>query len=325
MFKSITYRIGVTFLLFFALLVGAYISTSNVLVHQENDAMLINLAGMQRARSQKLTKLLLLYNSISEENFESVETYNEARSEKAGRIQRTVTIFDQTLNALHEGGEVPIGSNPTNVTSRNVWTAPVPSDEVNQAFGHVVAIWDPFQMNVLEILEAGGNDQEAMNYVIQNDVELVGSIHRAVEIMQKESEHRVSLLRRILLTILALGGLASIIGILIIRFSVTKPLNQLVKTAEKMSTGDLEHALAVKGSKEVEELSIAFERVRLSLVNMVAAMETEEEGFDDLDDDLSILDKKPVTKQNQSTILEHQNNNFSDNDLNDIDAEFDDL
>jgi len=56
---------------------------------------------------------------------------------------------------------------------------------------------------------------------------------------------------------------------LLIERTILKPLKEITQRLEKMSQGDLDTPLDAKGSYEIEKLSEAFERMRLSIRALV--------------------------------------------------------
>ncbi len=87
------------------------------------------------------------------------------------------------------------------------------------------------------------------------------SINRTIESTQQAQRTSSLISTAISLGAVALGIVLSVV----ITRSITRPLSYLVRTADKLSTGDLETTVEVHSKDEVGELAESLERMRVSL------------------------------------------------------------
>ncbi len=267
---TISFRLGVIFVLFTSLLAGSYLWTDSALSRQAADGLVINLAGRQRMLTQKLTKELIIFSTMPD---------GPGRLAQRDQINATIGIFGTTLNALHSGG-----SAPTDLSATQMRECPAATGEALQQLEVVVGIWGTFRRNVERVVASNGTDRAALAHVIDSNTRLLSEMNTAVGLMQAESEARVSSLTMVLLGSLIVGLLICLFGYFAVRASMVQPLHRLLDAAEKMSTGDIDHQIQVKGTVEIASLSDAFERLRLSMASMVDMSSSGSGSDDDFDD-----------------------------------------
>jgi hypothetical protein len=95
-FPSIRAKMDLVFLGFMLLVMGSVIATYLSVRAQAADALVINLAGRQRMLTQAISKAAL-------------GVAGGRASEYQEELSQAVTLFDRTLAALLDGGEVPYG------------------------------------------------------------------------------------------------------------------------------------------------------------------------------------------------------------------------
>jgi nitrate/nitrite-specific signal transduction histidine kinase len=95
---------------------------------------------------------------------------------------------------------------------------------------------------------------------------LMDQMNSAVNMMQKDSEEKVSVLFVVQTAALAAGILLVIIGVWVARSTIARPLIELAAAARSMSTGNLNVELNLRGTREVQELGASFDRMRASMV-----------------------------------------------------------
>ncbi len=270
MFKTISFRLGILFVLFTALLAGSYLWTDSVLSRQAEDGLVINLAGRQRMLTQKLTKELLIFSTMPD---------GPRRLAQRDQINATIGIFDTTLNALRSGGAAPLDLDGAQLRE----CPPAEGDALRQ-LESVATVWEMYRRNIDRVVASNGTDRSALAHVTSNDDRLLSEMNTAVGMMQAESEARVSSVTTVLILSLVIGLMISVFGYFAVRGAIIRPLDRLLVAAERMSTGDIEHQIQVKGTIEIESLSDAFERLRLSIASMVDMASSDTDDDDDFDD-----------------------------------------
>ncbi|SDN61774.1 methyl-accepting chemotaxis protein [Desulfonauticus submarinus] len=209
---------------------------------QKDDGFVINMAGRQRMLSQKMSKEIvnMLYVKAKKGTIDK-NIINE--------LHKSMKIFDMTLHALINSGQVPITLDP-NGEKRHIEAVEGKSlTELKK----VKQIWDVFK-NKLDIV-VSSQEEGAIKHILNYNMKLLKAMNNAVVTMQKEAEKKVSFL---LATegIGALFGLIAIIGIWFwIKSSITIPLEKLVEFAKKVSQGNLKESLAITKKDEIGELS----------------------------------------------------------------------
>jgi methyl-accepting chemotaxis protein len=90
---------GLSFIIFSMFLITWYTTSA-----QKTDGLLINLSGRQRMLSQKMSKEIVLF--VSATDAKEKETLKTSAT-------RSMEVFDITLSALIESGEVPLSLDPS--------------------------------------------------------------------------------------------------------------------------------------------------------------------------------------------------------------------
>jgi len=221
-FQKITGKIGIVLCLFTVLLAGILVNTYFVTQAQKDDGLVINLAGRQRMLTQKMTKETLLLVA-------------ERSSGGEKQVISTMEVFDKTLFALKDGGEAPLDLGMTAFRKCPV----AQTRAIEEQLASVVALWIPFKSNLLEIIHDRDPDNKALNYVKKENVKLLGTMNKAVGMMQQVSEKKVS--RIVIFQIFALfAGVLIIAGsIIFLNRSLVVPAEHILRYVEKIRDFDL--------------------------------------------------------------------------------------
>lgn len=272
MFATINSRIT-ALLLSFAFLLGSGALASQVFLKQQSDdALLVNLAGRQRMLTQKMTK-----ESAQLLNAAHDGDANEIQAQK-DQLQQTMRVFEATLFALKDGGPAPVNMEMTRVRV----SPPPATPEIAKQLDAVAARWAPFKQKLEAVIHSGGTDTVSARAVAGSNLELMGQMNTAVELMQASSEQKVDMLRFVQLGALIAGIALTVLGVWMSSAKISKPLVALAKAARTMSTGDLNVEFRTDGASEVKELGASFDRMRASLI----AMGNASAGGAAFDDDL---------------------------------------
>ncbi len=200
---------------------------------QKNDGLIINLAGRQRMLTQKMVKELFAYVRLSEQKLPEGQTNNTATMKKS--VQKTMKIFDMTLNALADSGKAPMSLDPDNTTYRE---CPMAKGEVVKQLAKVRSLWTEFSRHIENILSGQDKNGEDLAFVKNNNMKLLAFMNKAVMMMQKQSEKSVSTLIFNQSICIVLGIILMIFSIFTIR-KIVKQLDNASKTAIELSKGDL--------------------------------------------------------------------------------------
>ncbi len=192
---------------------------------QKADGLIINLAGRQRMLSQKMSKELLLYVYSSD---------IKEKKELLSNVKNTVEVFDITLNALKDSGKAPLSFD----LNGDYAICPKAVEPAAAQLEIVQDIWSDFSVQVKTTLASEQDFEKSLSYVINHNLRLLTEMNKAVGMMQKLSEEKVSSLI-LFQTVGVLAGLIlMVISILQVRVIVQKLMGS-ASTARKMSKGDL--------------------------------------------------------------------------------------
>lgn len=179
------------------------------------DAVGVNLAGRQRMLSQRMAKTLYILDANQEDKLFFDKTLNE--------LQLSQKLFDQTLQAFRNGGEVK-GAGDNLVTLK-----PVSSQKSKDSLRDAAAIWEPYNIAVTQFLQkaTGGGDyagelSHALLMARTNNLTLLELMNNLTIDLEKVASSKATRLR----TIQTLGIVLAIINFLLILFHFLKQLRE---------------------------------------------------------------------------------------------------
>ncbi len=186
---------------------------------QKADSLVINLAGRERMLSQKMSKDLFLF-SFSKDAIE--------KEKLALSIRNTMKVFDISLTALTFSGKAPLTLDLKGEYSE----CPKAVEPVFSQLKKVQNIWKKFSLPMEEILSGKSN---SLDYIIKNNMVLLAEMNKAVVLLQKVSEKKVSNLI-IFQTIGVLFGLALMVISVVQISRIVKKLMDSASIAKKICT-----------------------------------------------------------------------------------------
>ena len=248
MLKSLQGKLTLLFTAFVLLVVvsvGAMMWGSET---QRQDALLINLAGRQRMLTQQMARLA----------FEAGEGEDAANA----ALQETEQIFDQTLRALMDGGEVPYPSETTVII-------PLTSDtEIRSKLNQVNPTWSDFRTLLDELQHTPREDPSFSNTlksIEEKSSTLVEHADAVVRLYETASTAKVNRLRVIQITFLVCALVLLAMGAWTMDRSLLNPLQALTLEAKHLGENDLDTPVQVEGPVEIRVLSQAFDEMRSHL------------------------------------------------------------
>lgn len=243
-----------SFIAFLCLLTAILISTTQITKQQKDDGLILNISGRQRMLTQQMVKETLICFNLAARNRQS-----DLERLKA-QVFSTMKVFESTLYALKDGGKVPLNFNMTQFRE----CPPAATKEIDLQLEHVFSIWISIKNNIDKLLYSGCTDVEPMNYVINNNMELMEEMDKAALLMQYNAERKVKLMAQIQVVSIVVGIIIIIFSILMIKVNIVNPLNYITEAAESMSMGNLNYDLKRSGLKEIVALSQSMDRLRIS-------------------------------------------------------------
>ncbi len=192
------------------------------------------------AESEKISKELLLF------------TMNKIDKEA---VQKTMTIFEQTLHALTNGGNAP-----TDLQLKNHRELP-PMEviKIKNQLEKVMGLWHTFKSNSMKILE-NPEDEKALNDLIHNNTIILSEMNQAVNIMQASAEEKNLVLQSQISAFywrvvsgLIISFLITTVSFFVINLIIIKPVKHSLLMLKDISEGkgDLTNKVTIHSKDEV--------------------------------------------------------------------------
>jgi two-component system nitrate/nitrite sensor histidine kinase NarX len=247
MLKSLQGRLSALFFAFVLLVLTSVGATFWGVKTQQNDALIINLAGRQRMLVQLMVRL-----AVGEQG-------NGTASEMLMDAENT---FEQTLTALEQGGStLYLPDNFVLIPKTN-------NPEILEALQDVRQSWVEFRAAIDAIDGMSANEfgySSAIEEIETLSAILAQQADVVVQLYEADSTAKLSILRNIQLGFLFFALVLLVGGAWVTRQSVLKPLSELGVAAENLGGNDLETPVQVQGPEEVQRLSQSFDGMRLGL------------------------------------------------------------
>lgn len=230
--RSLRLQLGLIFLGFLLLVVSAVGATFWLVQTQQNDAVIINLAGRQRMLVQQMTRLAL----TEPENLQLAESSHH---------------FEQTLTVLMEGGEIGDGN------GRFYPLPPTTDPSTHAQLTDIAATWLTFQALLHAPLERDTLQTETNTLLVQLD--------GLVDAYEAQAQAKITRLRWMQIAFLAAAFLLLVWGYRLIHRQLIRPLTALDAAAQEIGMGQLEHPLPVLPANELGRLAQTMETMRLEI------------------------------------------------------------
>lgn len=237
---SIKSKLGIIVLGFTGIIIAMFLITWNAASSQKYDSLVINLAGRQRMLTQKMTKEILHFNS-------SRQSLGYADEELRSKVQSTIEIFETTLKALKESGKAPVSLS----MSGDFRECPKAEEPAYSQLVKVQNMWQGFLSHVNNVLNSPS--QQDLDWIMQNNTILLGEMNKAVGMMQKQSESKISWA----LTLQIIGIIFSLIFSALAAkhsFGILGRLSVVSDFSRHISEGDFSFSIKKTGANELEEI-----------------------------------------------------------------------
>ncbi len=211
---------------------------------QQQDALVINLAGRQRMLIQQMTRLALQLQNGDESTLAD--------------LQDSEQIFGETLSALQNGGTAPY-------LTDSVANLPATNDtQILIALHEVEAGWSQYR-STLDAMTTSNDSASLQGTLTQQSDDLVQKADAVVRLYEANAISKVNRLRVIQVIFLACALALLAVGAWMTRRSLLKPLQALGLAAKRLGENRLEALVQVEGPEEMRALSQAFDEMRTSL------------------------------------------------------------
>jgi methyl-accepting chemotaxis protein len=255
---SIQGRLTLLLLLLALTAVLGALSTFVILAGQEEDTLVIDIAGRQRMLSQRLAKEALLLDA----------SMPGEREELRAGLRSTLTLFDRSLDALRDGGQ-------TLATDGTQTTLPTSTGAAREAFNRVAEIWMSVGEAARHLAAAetpvdSGTFDEALMTIRERNIDLLRSSNEAVVALKAQADEGVTLLRVLQLAFAGSAIVVALIVLYLIRKWMLIPLRETVATTLRIADGDLSRNINGKGAGEMGQMNRAMRELTNRLRDVVA-------------------------------------------------------
>ncbi len=221
--------------IFSTLIVLMFLTTIYATNKMRNDGLIINLAGRQRMLTQRMTKEIYQFLTVSKEG-KQVERV-------AANARNTMKVFSMTLSALKDSGSAPLSLNLGETDYRNCPAATEP------ALGQLMIvenIWSKFSAAMESVL-SGQDAETGIKFINSENETLLKEMNKAVEMMQTKSEERVQHLLFQHTFLIVLGIIITLTASIIIHY-ILKSLKKVIGTMGELENGNMKQ---LRGMLEV--------------------------------------------------------------------------
>lgn len=247
MLKSLQGRLSALFFAFVLLVLTSVGATFWGVKTQQNDALIINLAGRQRMLVQLMVRL-----AVGEQG-------NGSASDMLVDSENT---FDQTLTALEHGGVTPY------LPDSFVSIPETKNPEILNALHDVRQSWEKVRAAIDKVIGMSAGEigySSAIEELEKLSTILARQADMVVQLYEADSTAKLNILRNIQLGFLFFALVLLAGGAWVTRQSVLKPLAELGVVAGHLGGNDLETPVQVQGPEEMRKLSQSFDGMRVGL------------------------------------------------------------
>ncbi|MDP1547112.1 MAG: GAF domain-containing protein, partial [Anaerolineales bacterium] len=218
---------------------------------QQSDALVINLAGRQRMLIQQMALEVL-----------DVQMADNPASRQA--LHNTADLFEQTLNGLAYGGEVPYREGTT-------VSLPPPDEhdtEISAQLEIVRAAWNEMRQAIHVMLENDSKSAAFSNAITSVDritPQALAQMEETVSLYEADARRKLNMVRAIQLGFLATAAILLILAFAITERRILAPIAHLREAAQRIGTGDLVTSVSVTGLGELDWLAHSLDDMRQRL------------------------------------------------------------
>jgi len=187
-----------------------------------------------------------------------------------------IDLFDKSLEALQNGGNVSYGKN-------TVFIKTIKSKQIDEKLNDVKLVWMPFKEALKKLVSVKSDTSEFLSlrdYIIENNVKLLEVNKRAVNSIVKEANNareKTSAKSNFVFQLICfLGGVVtSAVFFLLIKHIVVKPVQllDLKEMADGIALGDLNQKIRISRSDEIGELAESFRHMVAKQLEKLALAE----------------------------------------------------
>ncbi len=256
---SLRNRLGLLFLLSLLLVTIFVVATEWMVNDQNQDALVINLAGRQRMLVHQMTS-------------QALQIDRGGNTDEHRQILRDAeTTFDQTLNALIAGGETQY------LPDRKVQVPATRSSDIQAKLIDLRDSWTIFRsyLPIIETATPGSADFNAAIQSVQTlSPQLAQQADDIVRLYEADSEGKLARLRWFQVVFFFCAVALLVFGVVITRRDIIKPLRTLKKATEQLGQGDLSKPVKIDDPPELAALATSFDTMRAQLKTLTEGLES---------------------------------------------------
>jgi two-component system nitrate/nitrite sensor histidine kinase NarX len=251
-------RLGLLFLSFLILVTISVVATAWMVNDQNQDALVINLAGRQRMLVHQMTS-------------QALQIDLDGSTDEHQQILRDAeATFDQTLTALISGGETQY------LPDRQVDVPATRSDDTRAELNDLRENWTAFRsyLGIIETSAPGSADFDAALQSVQiRSPQLVQQADDIVRLYEANSEHKLARLRWVQAVFFICAAALLVFGVILTRRDILNPLQTLKQATEQIGQGDLSRPVAINDPPELAALANSFDTMRSQLKTLTDGLE----------------------------------------------------
>ena len=256
MLKSFSGRIRLAFLTILVLELGMVGFTLSKTLRQETDELAL------ANHALALSEIAARHASV----IALAPTGSEAATQAAGQLRRVTDQLDQAMNVLATGGAAPLHLDATELHA----IARPKTPEIERQVMAAKGLWAQARPLFDRAAQSVQVDVDSLADLERRLEEALDRLSNLVEVHLVGQERSIVYFE---LIAAAATLLVIVFSMIWLRKSVVHPLQQLVRSTEQMSLGELSERVPQGGPAEVASLAAAVERLRVSIAKLIRTAE----------------------------------------------------
>ncbi|MCD6534957.1 MAG: type IV pili methyl-accepting chemotaxis transducer N-terminal domain-containing protein [Deltaproteobacteria bacterium] len=273
---SIKHKLGLIVGSLMVVIALMFVLTLVATKQQKSDGLVINLAGRQRMLTQKMSKEALALSLKRKQNA------NADLKPEIANLKNTMAVFNVTLKALKDSGDAPLELDLKKSEFRH---CPKAEEPAQSQLVLVATLQKEFFSHLDKIIAGTAEESDSLAWAMANNIKLLKEMNKAVGMMQKQSEGRIT---QLLTNQIICGGVGLILFILSIVtvIAIIKRMQSIRGFAQSLGSGDLSVVSGVSGGDELGVIGHDLDDMARELSSIFAGIKNDSEALQRSADDL---------------------------------------